>query len=128
LPPEQFLANLGYCYLIRSRKDSAIYFYKQAIGINPNQSEYHFNVGYLLSSRDQSDSSIKYLRRARELAADPTKTSYLLGCRLMDKPNRSHKETAEGIELLREYLSCGDGEALKTSKAREKISQAGAQP
>ncbi len=125
LSAERFHSNLGYCFLLSAEKDSAIAHYRRAIELNAYRDEYHFNVGYLLSAPAQADSSIKYLRRARQLSAEPVRVAYLLGCRLLDKPNRSRSEAAEGIALLREYLARGDGDPVKASKASEKLANAG---
>lgn len=128
LAPERFYGNLGYSYLLTAQKDSAIRYYKLAAGLNPTRDEYFFNIGYLLSATEQSDSSIKYLRKARELAANPVQVSFLLGCRLLDKPGRTRKETGEGVELLKVYLANGDGDPMKTAKAREKLAAVGEKP
>ncbi|MDI6738792.1 MAG: tetratricopeptide repeat protein [Candidatus Edwardsbacteria bacterium] len=124
IAPEKFYGNLGYCYLMKAVKDSAIHYYQRAIGRDSSNAEYYFNIAYLLNGPQRIDQSIAYLRMAKQRAADPLQVSYLLGCRLLDKPNRTRKETEEGIALLEDYLARGGGEMMKTAKAREKLSQA----
>jgi tetratricopeptide (TPR) repeat protein len=124
--PERFYGNLGYCYLMKAVKDSALVYYRKAIEYDSTKAEYYFNVAYLLNDRPHIDESISYLRQARKRAVNPTSVSFLLGSRLLDKPGRTNAETKEGISLLNEFLASGDNDPMKTSKALEKLAQAGA--
>jgi Tfp pilus assembly protein PilF len=126
--PEAFYENLGFCYMRQGKKDSAIHYYQQACLLDPGNANNYFNIGYLLNEPGQADSSIRYLRMAYQQAQNKTAVAFLLGCRLLDKSNHSRREIDEGVALLKDYLAHGDGEAMKSSKAREKISRAGAKP
>jgi tetratricopeptide (TPR) repeat protein len=120
---EQFYANLGYCYLMKAIKDSALLYYRRAIACDSTKADYYFNVAYLLNGPGQNDESIECLRTAMRLSPDKAQVSYLLGCRLLDRPVRSRAEIAEGMALLQRYLADGDGDPMKTAKAREKLEQ-----
>ena len=82
-PNEPLLYNIsGACYNLLGQFDAAVKSYKQALAINPNYAEVHFNLGITLQKLGQLDAAINSYKQALAIKSDYAEAYNNLGITL----------------------------------------------
>ena len=92
-------ALLGYCKSQWGELDDAIYEYKRAIKLRPNDASFYFDLGGIYESKEQWNDAMQQYQRAEQI--DPSKTVYRSAMGSVYIKNEMYQE---GIDLLEKCI------------------------
>jgi Tfp pilus assembly protein PilF len=70
--------NLAIIFYTQNKDDEAIYHFRQALQINPNDPDMHFNLGVVLGKKNELKEAITHFRQAIYLKPDYEEARRLL--------------------------------------------------
>ena len=92
-------ALLGYCKSQWGEFDDAVYEYKRAIKLRPNDASFYFDLGGIYESKEQWNDAMLQYQRAEQI--DPSKTVYRSAMGSVYIKNEMYQE---GIDLLEKCI------------------------